>query len=198
MSRTPAQVQAELLALLPDGFTWPDGDPNTYIAARLLPMGNEWSLVEQSMEGFEGELDPGTAQYLLSDYLRVLGPDPYGWDELTLSSAQVSLLAHQRWVDATIICAGYFISTAANLGITITITEYPRTPSAVLKCGAVPVPSPQHCVFKVSLPTNEIWQAVCGAMKCGTQASGYSPSVLEPFIRTQAPLFTRPVFDYTS
>jgi len=198
MSRTPAQVQAELLALLPDGFTWPEGDPNTYIAARLLPMANEWSLVEQSMEVFEGELDPGTAQYLLPDYLRVLGPSPYGWDDLTLSSAQQSLLALQRWVDAPIICAGYFVSMAGSIGITITITEYPRTPSGRLKCGTVPIPSPQHCVFKVSLPTNNVWQTKCGAMKCGTQASGYTPSVLEPFIRAKAPLFTRPVFSYTS
>lgn len=198
MSRTAAQVQAELLALLPDGFAWPEGDVNTYMAARLLPMANEWSLVEQSMEQFEGELDPGTAQYLLPDYLRVLG-SPYGWDTLPLSSSQVSALAHQQWVDAPIICAGYFIGVAASIGITISIEEFPRSACGITRCGTQPLtPSPQHCVFKVTLPTVDSWTSRCGAARCGAdQISGYTPSVLEPFIRAKAPLFTKPVFSYT-
>lgn len=197
MSRTPSQVQGELLALLPDGWAWPDGNPNTYIAGRLLPMANEWSLIEQSMEAFETELDPGTAQNLLSDYLGVLGPDPYGRDELTLSSAQRSLLAHERWVDAPIICAGYFISSAADLGITITIEEFPLPLCGGAVCGDVLEPWLQQCVFKVTLPTDDSWTSVCGNTVCGDQIGGFTPSVLENFITEKAPLFTRPVFSYT-
>ncbi len=195
--RSPAQVRIELLQLLPDGFAWPNGDPDTYVAARLLPVANEWSLVEQSMEAFENELDPGTAQYLLPDYLRVLGPDPWGRDELPLSSAQRSILAHQRWVDAPIICAGYFIQSAAELGITISIEEFPLPVCGEAVCGDVLMPSPQHCVFKVTLPTDDSWEAICGSTACGDRLGGFTPSVLETFIADKAPLFTRPVFSYT-
>jgi uncharacterized protein YmfQ (DUF2313 family) len=197
MSRTPDQVQAELLQLLPDGFAWPGGDPDTYMAARLRPIANEWSLVEQSMESLQGELDPGTAQYLLPDYLGVLGPDPYGRDELTLSSAQVSLLAHQRWVDAPIICAGYFIRSAADLGITITIEEFPLPVCGEAVCGDVLLPWLQQCVFLVTLPSDDIWDAICGDTVCGDTLGGFTPSVLENFIMDKTPLFARAVFSYT-
>jgi len=197
MSRTPGQVQTELLTLLPDGFAWPDGNPNTYLAARLLPMANEWSLIERSMEAFEDELDPGMAQYLLPDYLRVLGPDPYGRDLLTLSSEQISLLAHQRWVDAPIICAGYFIRAAAELGITITIEEFPLPVCGEAVCGDVLMPWLQQCEFLVTLPTNNVWDAICGATVCGDTLGGFTPSEIENFITDKAPLFSRAVFSYT-
>jgi uncharacterized protein YmfQ (DUF2313 family) len=196
MSRTADQVQAELLELLPDGFAWPNGDPNTYVAARLRAVANEWSLIEQSMENFQGELDPGLAQYLLPDYLRVLGPDPYGRDELTLSSAQVSLLAHQRWVDAPIICAGYFVQSAADLGITITITEFPLPVCGDAVCGDVLMPWLQQCEFLVTLPTDNVWDAYCGDTVCGDTLGGFTPSEIENFITDKAPLFSRAVFNY--
>jgi uncharacterized protein YmfQ (DUF2313 family) len=196
MSRTAAQAQAGVLALYPDGWVFSrDGDD--YPAALELPTGAEWSLVEQTMESFEQELDPGTAQHLLPDYLEVLGPDPYGRDLLTFSEVQQSLLAHQRWVDAPTICAGYFIDSAAALGITITIDEFPRVPCGVFKAGNTLRPTPQHCVFRVNLPTNLVWHAKSGSFKCGNALGGFTPSLLENFIRDKAPLFTRPVFSYT-
>lgn len=186
----------ELLALPPDGWALPH-EPDSYFAARMRPIAVEFSLVEAQMEAFQQDLDPGTAQYLLPDYLRVEGPDPYGWNALTLSTTQVAALAHARWVDAPKICAGYFIAVAASIGITITIQEFPRSACNRSRCGASQLtPTPQHCVFLVSLPTNDSWISQCGTAKCGDQLSGFQPSVLETFIRKRAPLFTRPAFSY--
>jgi uncharacterized protein YmfQ (DUF2313 family) len=153
-----------------------------------------WRRARQS---FEGELDPGTAQNLLPDYLRVLGPNPYGWGSLPLSSSQVSLLTHQQWVDAPIICAGYFISVAASLGITITIEEFPLPVCGEAVCGDVLLPWLQHCEFLVTLPTDDVWDAICGDAVCGDTLGGFTPSVLEPFITDKAPLYSRAVFSYT-
>jgi uncharacterized protein YmfQ (DUF2313 family) len=196
MSRTEAQAQEGVLALLPDGWTF-SRDVDDYPAALELAVANEWSLVEETMESFEPELDPGTAQHLLPDYLQVLGPDPYGREDLTLSSALQSLLAHQRWVDAPIICPGYFVESAAELGLSITITEYPLPVVGGAVCGARLRPWLSQCSFLVTLPTDDSWQAICGDCVCGDTLGGFTPSLLENFIRAKAPLYTRPVFDYT-
>lgn len=196
MSRTPAQAQEGVLSLVPDGWVFPR-DVNDYEAALELATANEWSLVEQTMESFETEIDPGTAQHLLPDYLQVLGPDPYGRDELTLSSALQSLLAHQRWVDAPIICPGYFVNSAAELGLTIAITEYPLPVCGEAVCGSTLQPWLSQCSFLVTLPTDNSWDAICGNCVCGDTLGGFTPSIIENFITERAPLFTRAVFNYT-
>jgi uncharacterized protein YmfQ (DUF2313 family) len=197
MSRTPAQAQAGVLALYPDGWTF-RRDVDDYPAALELATGNEWSLVEQSMEAFEPELDPGTAQYLLPDYLAVLGPDPYGRDDLALPSALQSQIAHQRWVDAPIICPGYFVDSAAAVGLTITITEYPLPVMGDAVCGGATLnPWLSQCSFLVTLPTDDSWNAICGDCVCGDALGGFTPSIIENFIMQKAPLFTRAVFNYT-
>lgn len=195
MSRTAAQAQAGVLAVYPDGWVF-SRDVDDYPAALELPTGNEWSLVEQTMESFEQELDPGTAQQLLPDYLGVLGPDPYGRDLLTLSEALQAQLAHQRWVDAPIICPGYFVQSAADLGLTITITEYPLPVCGEAVCGDVLAPWLSQCSFLVTLPTDLAWDAVCDDCFCGDTLGGFTPSVMEQFINLNAPLFTRAVFNY--
>jgi len=196
MSRTPIQIQAEMLALQPMGWALPS-DPDTYWGARLLAVANEWSLIEAQMESFEQELDPGTAVNLLADYQRVLGPDPYGWDTLPLSSAQQAQLLHNRWVDAPIVCAGYFIAVAASIGVTITIEEFPLPVCGEAVCGDTLLPWPQHLVFLVTLPTDDSWDAICGDTVCGDTLGGFAANVLQPFITAKAPLWTRAVFNYT-
>lgn len=195
MSRTPDQVQIGLLGEMPDGFAFPN-DPDTYVAARLRPVAEEWARVEASMESFQIDLDPGTAAHLLPDYLRVLGPDPFGRDLLPLSAGQRASLAHQRWVDAPIICPGYFVEVAADLGITITITEDQLPVCGEMVCGHTLIPWLEHCVFLVTLPTDAEWDAICGEAVCGDTLGGFTPSVLETFIQDRAPLFTRAAFSY--
>lgn len=196
MSRTVDQAAFELLQVLPGGFAMPEGDPDTYYAASQRPWANELSLLEASMESFEQELDPGTAENLLPDYLRVLS-DPYGWNELPLPANQIAALAHARWVDAPNMCAGYFVNVAASIGITISIEEFPLPVCGEAVCGDVLMPSPQHLSFLVTLPTSDSWDAVCGDAVCGDSLGGFTASVLEPFINDKAPLWTRPVYSYT-
>lgn len=196
MSRTPDQIHAGLLALQPSGWALPD-DPDTYYAATFRPMAEEYALIEQAMESFEAEIDPATAVRLLPDYLRVLGPDPYGRDDLVLSEAQQQQIAHQRWVDAPVICAGYFIAAAAALGETITITEYPLPVCGGAVCGDVLSPAGSQLVFTVTLPADTVWDPRCGATVCGDSLGSFTPSLIEGFIRARAPLWTQPVFSYT-
>lgn len=195
MSRTPAQAQEGVLALAPDGWVFPR-DVNEYFAALELATGNEISIIEAQADNFQAELDPGTANYLLPDYLNVLGPDPYGRDALALSEGIEAQLTHQRWVDAPIICPGHFVNAAAELGIAITITEYPLPVCGQAVCGGTLAPWLSQCSFLVTLPTDLVWDAICGDCVCGDTLGGFTPSVLERFISQKTPLFTRAVFSY--
>lgn len=198
MSRTPAQVQTEILALQPDGWAFPN-DPDTYHAATLLALATEISSIEASMESFQTDLDPGTAQQLLPDYLRVLGPDPYGRDVSALSESQQQIIAHQRWVDAPIICPGFFIAMAAALGDTITIEEFelPVCGDGVTVCGDVLTPWGIQVTPLITLPATDVFDPVCGDTVCGDALGSFTPSLVAGVIEDRVPLWVHPVFSYT-
>lgn len=194
--RTPRAVQAEMLAIAPEGFAWPEGDADSFTAAKWLALANEISLVEGRCEAMLPQIDPRTAPDLLSDYQRVLGPDPCGRDQLALSFADQAALAWQRWTGAPGAYPGWFIAAAAAIGVTMTITEYPQSMCGASVCGDSLVPSPQQCSFLVGLPATRVTQAVCGAAQCGDLIGAFTPNLMECVVRAFAPLHTQPYFAY--
>jgi uncharacterized protein YmfQ (DUF2313 family) len=195
MSRTADQVRDELFAILTTGWAIP-AQPDTFGGARYRPMAEEWATIEASAETMLPEIDPAYAVNLLSDYERVLGPDPCGRDLLALSDADRRALASQRWTSVGNLCAGYFVAAGAALGVALTITEFPLEECGVGACGDELVAWPSHCEFLVTLPLTRSWDAICGEAVCGETMGGFTPNLMECVIRDEAPIFTRPVFSY--
>jgi uncharacterized protein YmfQ (DUF2313 family) len=195
--RTPAQVQRELLGVMPDGFAWPEGDVDTYTAAGKIGLANELALVEASMEAMLPQVDPRSAPDLLADYQRVLGPDPCKRDQLSLSFSDQAALAFQRWTGAGGSYAGWFEQAAAAIGETVTITEYAPSQCGGSVCGDMLVPVPQNCTYLVGLKTTRVTQAVCGAAQCGELIGAFTPSLMECVFKTFGPLDKWPFFSYS-
>lgn len=195
--RSTDRVLLDTLALLPDGFA-SSHDPSDFLGARFRPLAAELASIEASALSQLPEVDPRAALHLLPDYERVLGPDECGRDQLALTDADRRLLAWQRWTRGGNMCAGYFVAAGAAIGVALTIEEFPLSQCGELECGTEPVPFPQHLAFLVSLPASRSWDAECGELECGEAAGGFTPNLMECVIRAEAPLWTQPVFNYTS
>lgn len=194
--RTPQQVQAEILALFHSGWAWPEGDPDTYTAARKLGLANELSLVESSMESMLPQIDPRTAPNLLSDYQRVLGPDPCKRDQLALTFTDQAALAFQRWTGTGGCYAGWFVAAAAAIGETIRVIEFAPSVCGATVCGEILCPPPENCNYLVVLPAARVTQAVCGAAQCGDLIGAFTPDLMECVFRTWGPLGRIAAFTY--
>ena len=196
--RTPEQVQTEVLAIQPAGFAWPEGDPDTYSAARWLGLANELSLAEASMESLLPQIDPRTAPDLLADYQRVLGPDPCRRDQLALTTEQQALLAFQRWTGAGGNYAGWFAAAGAAIGEAIGVIEYAPTVCGGTVCGQLSalVPVPANCDYTVVLPAREVTLPVCGSTVCGDTLGTFTPDLMACVFTTWGPLGRTAYFTY--
>ena len=142
--RTPAQVQAGMLAVQPDGMA-AGHDPDTFLAARLLPMADAFASIEASMLSMLPQVDPRSAPNLLPDFERMLGPDPCQVGSGITDTQTLANIAWARLTNSGTICAGYFERLAAAIGETITIAEFPASMCGVSVCGASGCnPTPGH------------------------------------------------------
>ncbi len=194
-ARSITDVMAELLGLLPTGWAIAQST-DAIMALFLLPLAAEIARFEAQAVAQLIEVDPGQAQYLLADYERVLGPDPYG--RVATTQGQRQAIASQRWTARGGQSIAYFVGLAALLGVTITISE-----RAVTQCGrafagnATCQPTPNQFLWDVFLPTSELINSFCGASQTGTASCGfYTPNPIVPVIVRDAPAHTTPVFHY--
>lgn len=197
--RTPTQILGELLALVPSGFAW-NRDQGGMLAAFLLPWATELARIESFAEQLLTESDPRAADYLLTDYERVLGPDPAGRDLLALTTALRQLIVFQRWTARGGASAAFFIALAASVGITVTIQNITTAKCGVARCGASAcVPTPEQYKWIVTTPLVGIDVPYCGAARCGAANSGgrIIPSPIEALFAIFTPAHTEPVYAYT-
>jgi uncharacterized protein YmfQ (DUF2313 family) len=192
--RTPAQVLDGLLAIGPQGDGMPT-TPDTNYAAMLTPLANELSLVEAAMLSFMQEINPRTAVNLLSDYERVLGPDPYGRDTGTLTLQQRQALAYTRWTGKFGARAADFIALAASFGVAISIQQY-SVSSVAQGIGDYLTTAPTQYAWVVTLPTPVLTLAGIGS-EIGDYFDSFPPSLVQPVIQARAPAQTSPYFSYT-
>ena len=198
VARSADDVQAELLALFPTGWainTQPDG----MVAKFMRPIANELADFEVQAEAQLLEVDQRQANFLLADYERVLGPDPYGRDSTTVTIEQWRQIAYQRWTSRGGQSTAYFIALAASLGVTITITEKRTSACGRSRCGADrTAPTPAQFAWVVSLPRSVVQRARCGAAASGSAFLGLiEPNAVTPAILRDAPAQTQPIFSYT-
>ncbi len=196
MSRAADQVLAYLLSdLVPPGSIWPR-DPDSWLAELLYPWAAELARVEASMEALLEESDPRSASNLLSDYERVLGPDPAGRDSGALTLGERRQLAYQRWVARGGASVAFFVALAAALGVAITITEIRRRPAGVLRAGQSLISHPEQFVWVVKLAQTSVTRFRAGASRAGDALGKLRHSFIENVLRTYKPAHTTVVFSY--
>jgi len=194
VSRSPASVLAYLLTLSPDGDALPLDGSGTW-PQMLAPLAAEISRFESYAEEMLAEVNPGEAQYLLVDYERVLGPDPYGRNATALTLADQQALTLSRWVTRYGVRPADFIALAASFGITITIQEYQLTTAGCF-AGVCLVDGPTSFVWLVNMPAAAIEDAYAGQSSAGDLVGSFAPSLVQPVITGRAPAQTTPVFNY--
>lgn len=195
-ARSSEQVLDEMLALSPPGDAMPR-TPETMWAQMLAPTAGEVALIEAQAARFEDEIDPGAASYLLPDYERVLGPDPYGRDKALLTVAERQALALSRWVDKYGVRPADFVKLAADLGVTITIREYRLGHAGAMQCGDQCVNHPTEFAWLVTLPSVTVAYGEAGVLQAGQAISAFGASLVAGAIADRAPAHTTPFFSYT-
>lgn len=198
MSRSEAQVLDELLSELPPGWIW-RRDRDSLIAALLTPLAGGIADVEAMAEEMLHEVDPRLASVCLTDFERVLGPDPCGRDTSMMSLADRRQLAHQRWTGRGGASRPYFIGLAAKRGVTITISENRVSYAGEMVAGDELVEPPEQFIWTVHLSgiTDEVLFEA-GDGQAGDRLYDLTINDIECDIRRLKPAHTEVVFDYGS
>ena len=198
MTRREDDVRGEMVALLPDGWVWPKRQQDTLLAALLEPMAGELAQIEQTAAEMIDELDPRSASVCLTDYERVLGPDPCGRDTSAMSLGDRRTLAHQRWTARGGASRAYFIGLAAKRGITITISENRVSYAGEFVAGDELVEPPEQFIWIVHLAFTEESLFEAGEGQAGDRLYDLTISDIDCDIRRLKPAHTEVVFDYGS
>lgn len=196
MTRRDEDIRAEMIALLPDGWLWPKRRKDTLLAALLEPMAGELAEVEQTAAAMIDELDPRSASLCLTDYERVLGPDPCGRDTSQMSLSDRRQLAHQRWTGRGGASRQYFIDLAAKRGVTITIDENRVSYAGEMVAGDHIVEPPEQFIWIVNLMLLNETLFVAGEGQAGDRLYDLTLSDIECDIRRLKPAHTEVVFNY--
>lgn len=199
MSRSPDEVQADLLALAPQGWVWPhlaQSAPESQFETLFKPLAQGIAEVEATAEAMMAEIDPRTANLLLTDFERVLGPDPCGRDPSTLSLEQRRQLAHQRWTARGGASIAYFVGLAAKRGVAITISENRVSQAGELVAGEELIEPPDQFIWTVNLALLGETLFVADDGQAGDRLYDLTLSDVECDIRRLKPAHTEVVFNY--
>lgn len=124
MVMTAADYQQQLAKLLPPGPAWPVDD-GTDTASLLSGLAEELARIDGRADDLIRESDPRATSEMLGDWERALGlPDVCIEAIGTQTTAERRAAIVAKLVQIGGQSAAYYISVAAALGYTITITEF--------------------------------------------------------------------------
>ncbi|QIB34738.1 YmfQ family protein [Ancylobacter pratisalsi] len=196
MSRSAEDAHKELMSLMPPGWIWPRPGDGSLIGALLAAPATLFAEIEAVAEEMMDEVDPRTASYCLTDFERVLGPDPCGRDVSTLPKSDRQQLAHQRWTARGGQSTPYFIDYAAKRGVTITIDEFTLTRAGRARAGDRVVNHPEQFLWRVNVPLGNWRIARAGRAVAGDRTYQFALSDIECDIRRLKPTHTEVTFNY--
>jgi uncharacterized protein YmfQ (DUF2313 family) len=138
---------------------------------------------------------PATTYELLPEWEATLGlPDPCAGPAPTIQLRRNQVVA--RLSNSGGQSIAYFVNFAAQLGFTVTITQFTQARAGMLKAGD-PCNGPDwNFAWKITAPVNTVVRAVAGAMAAGDPLAAWSNSVLECEFRAVMPAHTIPIFAY--
>lgn len=126
MALTQADYHRQLKALLPPGRVLPE-DADSNWQKLMLALSGLFDRVDARAAALLDEIDPRTAEEMLTDWERVTGmPDPCVTGDQTIAERRAAVMRVLTSTGGQ--SRAYFIEMAAALGYTITIEEHrPQT-----------------------------------------------------------------------
>ena len=186
---------AALQALMPRGRVWPrDGDATqTKTLSGLAP---SYVRNNQRAAAVLVESLPSTTYELLPEWEETLGlPDPCAGPSPTIEGRRAQVVA--RFAGSGGQSIPYMVSFAANLGYTITITEFVPAQVGILRAGQ-PLNGPAWAyAWQVNSSLNTIRHARAGAFSAGEPLASWGNAVLECELKAISPAHTVPIFSYS-
>lgn len=200
MTRAPDlradDYQEAMKRLLPPGRAWPRGQDATFSHLLGALSGPLEKLHARVLALLETEADPARAIEMLPEWEDAFGlPDPCvpAGSELTLRRAALLAKITSQGGQSS----AYLVAAAAQLGFSITITEY--HPYQVGSSVGAPLYSPAwRYVWQVNAPakTFRLWRV--GTSAVGDPLRSWDVTALECVLRRLAPAHTNLVFSYGS
>lgn len=195
MARLFSTVLSSIIAKLPPG--WALGYRDGLLDIVLSSVAERIAEAEAAAEALMAETDPRSAVNLLSDFERVLGPDPCGRDLNPMSITDRQRLAHQRWTATGGQSIPYMISVAEKLGVSITIEEFWPSVAGRMRAGQRLRPQGSQFVYRVSIPgLITVVNFKAGASVAGNRLGYFKISNVECELRRIRPAHTDIVFKY--
>ena len=183
-----SDYQNAMLALLPRGRAWAR-EPGSLMAQLLLALAPTYARQNQSCAALLADAFPVAPVQLLPEWEATLGlPDP-------CAGVQPTVQARQAQVAARFIAQGgqsvpYFTAFAANLGYTVTVTEFAPFRCGINTCGQPLNGSAWAFAWEVNDPTFTISTFECGRDGCGEALRWWGNTVLQCELRRIAPAHT--------
>lgn len=194
MARSQSTILASLIGKLPRGFAL--GMRGGVLDAVLDSIAKVLVQGEADAEKLMDEIDPRTANALLPDFERVLGPDPCGRDLGNQTVEQRQRRAYQRWIAKGGASIPYFVKMAASLGHTIEIEEFWPSKAGVLRSGQALIAEGEQFTWRVKLQLISEWIFRTGVNEAGQTLGGLEISDIECELRRLKPAHTQLVFSY--
>ncbi|MCY1666234.1 YmfQ family protein [Rhizobium sp. SL86] len=195
MARTVSNILQSLIGKIMPG--WALGVRDGLIDAILEGVAVALKEAEDQAEALMRETDPRSANNLLTDFERCLGPDPCGRDKAALTIEQRRRLAHQRWTARGGQSIPFFISLARALGVEITIDEFWPSRAGGLRAGQRLRPEGCQFTWRVNIPgLVTVTNFRAGVSRAGQRLGTFELSSIECEIRRLKPAHTHVVFNY--
>ncbi|RQQ64349.1 YmfQ family protein [Burkholderia stagnalis] len=191
---TAADFLRALQGLMPRGRVWPRAQDavQTKVLSGLAP-----SYERQTARANYLLVDafPATAYELLPEWEETLGlPDPCAGPAPTIPQRQSQVVA--RFVGGGGPSINDLIQFAANLGYTITITQFVEARAGQMRAGDACNGTAWSFTWQINATLNTVVVARAGAMAAGDALASWGNAVLECELRAIAPAHTILIFAY--
>lgn len=183
-----------LQGLMPRGRAWPrDSDAvQTQVLSGLAP---SYERATARANYLLVDSFPATTYELLPEWESTLGlPDPCAGVAPTIPQRQAQVRARFVGVGGPSIQS--LTAFAANLGYTVTITQYTQSRAGMLKAGDPCCGYDWNFAWKITAPLNTLVRAVAGAMAAGDPLVAWGNSVLQCEFSAIMPAHTIPIFAF--
>ncbi|WP_434627674.1 YmfQ family protein [Chromobacterium sp. CV08] len=192
---TALDYQGALQRLLPRGRVWPR-EPDAVQSQVALALAQVYSRTHARANNLLVDAFPPTAYELLPEWEATLGlPDPVLGPATTLQGRRGQVVAQLTAVGGQ--SAAYFVQVAANLGYTISITNF--APFRMGQSGmgsALGGPEWAH-TWAVHAPLNTVISFRMGQSAMGEPLNSWGNAALQELLRRLAPAHAILQFHYT-
>lgn len=189
-----ANFLSAIQSLLPRGLVWPR-DPDAVQTKALMGLAPTYERNTSRANYLLVDAFPATTYELLPEWEETLGlPDPCAGTAPTIQQRRNQVVA--RLANSGGQSIAYFVDFAAQLGYSITITQYSQARVGILKAGQPVNGYAWNFAWKVNAPASTVIRATAGSMAAGDPLLAFGNKVLECEIRSLMPAHTIVLFAY--